>query len=653
MKKIMKRLYLLTTLIFVMMAAFLPMNMKAQVSVWDGTYAPWTNGTGTEADPFLIENAQQLAYLTYRVNNGLDAAGGHVSNQDLHYKLMTDVDLNGSEDFQWTPIGYWISNTNYYSFGGHFDGNNHTISGLYINSSADRVGFFGYTDGAEIKNLIVSGGIITSTGPYAGGIVGVANGNTIKACGNACNVSSTHCNTSTSYSYSGGIVGQVGNSIIINCYNTGNISSPNATYTYSGGIVGQSNTGSSISNCYNKGDISSATHYLAHSYSGGIAGYLYGSITNCYSTGNISSYANSGGINGYGSSVSNCYYLNNCGGNNTYGNSMSSIAMQTIDFVDLLNNGSCAWEQDVIPYSNNGYPTLTMILLDVKTLDAENVTQTHSTLKGTTSVENDIFLSAGFMYKVSNATNYSFVSCNNVSDTIVYTLSGLTPSTSYSYRTYLVTAGCDTTFGTDKSFSTLAVSVTTNNPTSVTQSQATMNGTLSMGDASITSQGFEYMPYYGGTNWIQVTTPFNENISYAISDLMPNTYYSYRVFATANECGTIYGQTRTFSTSSISATTNNATNITQTQATLNGSFTIGDANMSSYGFEYKKNSDAVFQTIVVSGEGNISDTITNLTPGTQYVYRTYTGLPRTPLAAPPPQRTVSLIAVFTLLKNPV
>ena len=93
----MKKLSLLSTLMLFVIAAMLPMNLKAQVSVWDGTYAPWTNGTGTEADPFLIENAQQLAYLANRVNNGLDAAGGHISNHDLYYKLMTDVNLNRSE----------------------------------------------------------------------------------------------------------------------------------------------------------------------------------------------------------------------------------------------------------------------------------------------------------------------------------------------------------------------------------------------------------------------------------------------------------------------------------------------------------------------------------------------------------------------------
>lgn len=124
----MKKLYLLSTLVLVLAV----MNVKAQVSVRDGSYAPWTNGSGNETDPFLIDNAQQLAYLAYRGNNGLDASGDHVFNHNLYYKLMTDVNLNGSENFQRTPIRYWISNTNYYSFDGHFDGNNDTVSGLYI-----------------------------------------------------------------------------------------------------------------------------------------------------------------------------------------------------------------------------------------------------------------------------------------------------------------------------------------------------------------------------------------------------------------------------------------------------------------------------------------------------------------------------------------
>ena len=673
--------YSATTLIVTLFCLLLARGAQAQVSIWDGTYAPWTHGTGTESDPFLIENAQQLAYLTYRVNNGLDAGGGHTSNHDLHYKLMTDVNLNGSQSFQWTPIGYWISETNYYSFGGHFDGNSHTVSGLYISSSANRVGFFGYTDGAEIKNLSVFGSEVSTTGHYAGGIAGVANSTIISGSNNNCNISlSPPSSTSISNSHAGGIVGYSSSTMTItNCYNTGDISSstpsPNSV-SYSGGIVGCSESIMTITNCYNTGGIFSSASYgsygsYSYSYSGGIAGHSHRmNITNCYNMGDISSYSHSsysyaGGIEGYsnnsysyssisiknsynignvnsshsggilgtkggnygGFAVVNCYYLDTCGGDNTYGGSpMSSSAMKTSDFVNILNNGSCSWEQDMYPHFNVGYPTLTMIILSTNTLDANNVTQTHSTLKGVVTIENDMVLSTGFMYKAANDINYSFVTCTNVTDTLTSLLTGLTPSTTYTYKAYLVTAGCDTTIGSDKTFSTSSVNVSTNYATNVTQTHATINGTLSMGDATVTGQGFEYKRY-GEANWIQVTVPHNSNISYTLSNLIPNTTYYYRAFATATECGTIYSSTTTpfpyFTTLSVSATTNNATNITQTHATLNGSFTIGDANMSSYGFEYRKITDTVFQTVTVSGEGSVSETVTGLTPNTQYTYRTF------------------------------
>ena len=48
----------------------------AQVSTWDGTHTTWTNGNGTEANPYLIENAQQLAHLAYEVNVPAASRGG-------------------------------------------------------------------------------------------------------------------------------------------------------------------------------------------------------------------------------------------------------------------------------------------------------------------------------------------------------------------------------------------------------------------------------------------------------------------------------------------------------------------------------------------------------------------------------------------------
>ena len=642
------------SLLLLLGLAMIPFCAKAQVSVWDGTYTPWTKGTGTASEPYLIENARQLAYLATRVNNGLDANGGHVSNPNLHYKLMVDVNLNGSNTFQWTTIGYYVSNTSFQCFGGHFDGNNHTVSGLYINSTADRVGFLGYTDGAVVENLTLTGDMVSTIGSYAGALIGYATNNvTIKNCNNKkigvqskgtsggiigygggivtnCyntgNVSGydysggikgngggtvTNCyntgsvsstfttnNSARNYSYSGGIIGY-GNGTVTNCYNTGSVSSTSSFYSnnfsaytysnsYSGGIIGYGggtvtncyNTGSVTSNstnknigynasysnsysggiigygagtvtdCYNTGRITSAStnsssssdyyhYYHSNSYSGGIMGYVTGwTITNCYNVGNVASSSTStisnltssylggiiGNINGT-VSVTNCYYLSTCGGNNTYGGlPMTAAIMHTAEFVDMLNNGSCAWMQDVTPYKNGGYPLLSGIIITASTLGADSVTQSHATLKGVIQGENDSILSVGFMYIISGDTVFTYKQCSTIKDTLSFTLSGLLPSKQYVYKVFVRTAGCDTTMGDEKNFTTKAVSVVTNAASNVTQSQATLNGVLTVGDATVQTQGFEYK-LTTDTVYQKLSVSGDGNISQNVSGLMPGKQY--------------------------------------------------------------------------------------------------------------------------------
>ncbi len=657
----------------------------APVSTWDGSWEPWTNGTGTENDPVLIENAQQLAYLAYRVNNGLDAGGTHISNHDYHYKLMVDVDLNGSQSFQWTPIGYWNADTDYQCFGGYFDGNGHTISGLYISNSNDRIGFFGYTYMGEIINLFLTGNKVSTTGQYAGGICGQSISTLIENCsfvhtGEVSSIVSTqysyaggiagyatgiikNCSHNglvksisnysygTKYSYAGGIAGfatgivnscnfgnvfstefsggMAGGMIssytslfITNCFNTGEISGNGS----SGGIVGYCNNTLNITNCYNKGSISSSSG-VGNCRSGGIVGQ--GSIVyilDCYNVGTISANNNNyiGGIVGYrssGGNVSNCYYLNTCGGNNSFGGQpMSAEAMQSTDFINMLNNGFCAWEQDLQPYTNSGYPLLTMMLLTVNTMEATNVTQSHATLHGTIEAENASVQSQGFEYK--ETTNPTWQALNvTTSGTISHTLSNLIPNTQYIYRTFC-TDDCGTTYGEVKTFSTLSIAITTNNATDITQTHATLNGNFNIGDASITSQGFEYKKSTDD-DYQFVNVLGSDDISQTISDLIPNTQYQFRVFCSASGYETLYGTVKTFSTLSIATTTNNATDITQTHATLNGNFNIGDANITSQGFEYKKNTDDDYQIVNVSGNGDVSQIISDLIPNTQYQFRVF------------------------------
>ena len=353
-----------TMIVSLLLIITMPMaKLSAQVSTWDGTWEPWTHGTGTETDPFLIENAQQLAYLTYRVNNGLDAGGGHVSNHDYHYKLMVDVNLNGSENFQWTPIGYWNSDSDYQCFGGYFDGNNHTISGMYINSSANRIGLFGFTDGTTLENLIVNCSTISTSNQnsndlyrYAGGLIGFAAGSTyldnciVNNAGNINSSTSTSSGWEDVFSYSGGFIGYTtsGTINITNCNHYGNVvansskpSAPSGCYShsYSGGIVAYSTHPIFFTNCFNNGSITSNDSQI--SYSGGIisCGTSSINIINCYNSGNITSTRSSGGLVGTASSIMNVLDSYNSGSING-GNYVSGgiLGTKSTSTQHLINN---------------------------------------------------------------------------------------------------------------------------------------------------------------------------------------------------------------------------------------------------------------------------------------------------------------------------
>lgn len=132
------------------------------------TFAQFSgSGSGTESDPYLIFYADQLT----QVRNYLGKDG-------VYFKLMADIDLgdwlnDNSPSEGWQPIGVESAR-----FKGIFDGNGHTISNISIKrASTDNVGFFGYTDGATIKNLTIKGDI---TGRNSvGGVVGTGLNTTI------------------------------------------------------------------------------------------------------------------------------------------------------------------------------------------------------------------------------------------------------------------------------------------------------------------------------------------------------------------------------------------------------------------------------------------------------------------------------------------
>lgn len=244
------------------------LNDENGTDVWDGTIAEkFAGGTGTESDPYQISNGAELAYLAQQVNAGTNCSGEY-------FKLTSDIQLNELDDkgmpkvaegqtgpHPWTPIGNSSK-----KFQGTFDGDGHTITGLYINDTAAESyaykGLFGnIAANAKVQNLIVTGDI-TATGKtnriapqYVGGIVGFNSG-TVQNCGFQGSVSASKKNLAASTNNNGGVVG---------CGKATNCWYFRKTGTFSLGVCGSTPT-----NCYhNVNGNSKGTYYADKAFSDG------------------------------------------------------------------------------------------------------------------------------------------------------------------------------------------------------------------------------------------------------------------------------------------------------------------------------------------------------------------------------------------------
>lgn len=288
-----------------------------------------------DGDVYLIYDAEDLAAFRDLVNGTNDKAAQPSANA----KLMNDIDLGGAEKGSWTPIGYSLGS----AYTGTFDGQNHTISGLYINTTGGYKGLFGFIGAVldeenrqgSVQNLFVDGSV-NSTG-YVGGVAG-ENSGTVSNCHNIGEIKGTsvggvvghnfggiveNCSNSGAISpngsnsnLAGGVIGEndpkTSTSVpaeVRNCYSTGNVSG-----NLVGGVVGENKSGCIVENCYNTGGVTCTSQ---GGDTGGIVGRNNGNVTHCYNTGTLiggkQSYV--GGVAGdSGGSVQDCCFLNTTGG---------------------------------------------------------------------------------------------------------------------------------------------------------------------------------------------------------------------------------------------------------------------------------------------------------------------------------------------------
>lgn len=353
-------------------------NYKCKVC-GDYTEAKQVNGY------YQIGTPGELLWFATHVNDGslMDAkavltADIAIDNHVYYTNSVGGRGVNPSEYWvTWKPIG----EDEILPFRGSFNGQGHTVSGMYCHASK-YAGLFGACRGAHISNVkiadneiyseqyaggvcayLISGEIsncsnsnFISSGLASGGICG-HNGGTITGCSNSGEVHG-YVNNGES-KFVGGICGENGSSIL-NCFNTGKVKGDTAV----GGVCGYNMANASISRCYNEGQVSGDINVA------GVCGDNGASISLCYNKGDVSATYNAGGVAGgnVNGTVNNCYGLGKvsgttkiggvCGENgydDTHKGAVSnSFSMANVSYVV---NGGTTSGSSVVGYGSHGSVT--------------------------------------------------------------------------------------------------------------------------------------------------------------------------------------------------------------------------------------------------------------------------------------------------------
>ena len=285
---------------------------------------------------YQIANAGQLYWFAAYVNT-YDYDNATYPNVAANAVLTADITVNEgdvagcdgtkAEGWRvWTPIA-----PNRATYAGKFDGQGHTISGLYFNNEdiddGKYVGLFGHMEnGGEIQNVGLKNSYFRGRN-YIGGICG------------------SNYKTGT----------------IRNCYSEANVTGvvvANKSGFDIGGVVGENN--GTVENCYNTGNV------VGNKWVGGVCGYNDGTNNNCYNTGKVTGTSNVGGVCGQNDkgTLTNCYYLADSETNNndsTFGKTAEQFASGEVAY---LLNGSESTDVAFCQNLDNGEPTDATPVLD-------------------------------------------------------------------------------------------------------------------------------------------------------------------------------------------------------------------------------------------------------------------------------------------------
>lgn len=260
----------LFTMLLLVMAILMPYG-----GAWAQTRP--SKGDGKVGNPYIITKAEELKWFRDEVDRGRNNICAKIADNveviDMSTVCHAEDKSQNLIEKSWVPIG--DSNNKYQ---GTFDGNNKTITNLYINASQNYMGLFGCTNEGTIKNLTFEYANVTKTNNYAGVLVGMAyGGSTLQniKISNTCQIKGGK--------YTGGIAG----SLVGNAYNCVNYATVQGI-KFIGGLCGRysiSRTGNSMTACANYGNVTASSPDV-----GGLVGY--------FDSGTIQDCANYGGVKG-------------------------------------------------------------------------------------------------------------------------------------------------------------------------------------------------------------------------------------------------------------------------------------------------------------------------------------------------------------------
>ena len=381
-----------------------PAPIPGSGSNWSDNVQKPAVGDGTQASPYQIGTAQELAWFAALVNGNL--TDGTAKNRSAWAELTADISLNDTANWEswtaetaglrvWKPIANWndASANMRFSYTGTFDGHGHTISGMFIPCRATSdmeyrsywLGLFGLVEGT-VKNVRVEKSVIdasASRGVQCGGIAGAMVDGSITNCYTDIRAKAS----STSFGQLGGIVGMLEtgrykSQSVIGCASSAHLIGEGNTRI--GGIVGYTASPMDenimkITDCYFTGSISGTSQYTASgianvraysTYSQGV--YTYYSpaeIRNCYAAGSyqvesgklyaiantIGNYDQSQTILTPESSFGNNYYLENADALDTTGAaSRTEAELKAADMPAALGEAYAADTKSI----NGGFPVL-------------------------------------------------------------------------------------------------------------------------------------------------------------------------------------------------------------------------------------------------------------------------------------------------------